>query len=199
MFTDGEIWCQTINYTLLACYSWKQNWKIASATDFMAFLVKALFQWNECSKNADISILSNFLAIFFDFFFDIEKFYQYYLRTKFQINWTIANKNYRICSPPPPPPPPAMPICKKPGLFRVNRYFFREKEWNAPFVLKYNFPFSLTKSKNNCSISKTTYFLSIETSDSVDITAPLNAHWPPFLKIADYCLKFTRPRHDLSK
>ena len=28
----------------------------------MVFLKKALFSWNECSKNADISILSNFLA-----------------------------------------------------------------------------------------------------------------------------------------
>ena len=34
----------------------------------MAFLVKALFPWNECSKNADISVLSNFLAIFFGIF-----------------------------------------------------------------------------------------------------------------------------------
>ena len=64
MFTDGKMWYQTINYNLLACYRWKQNWKITSVTDFMAFLVKALFWWNECSKIADISILSNFLAIF---------------------------------------------------------------------------------------------------------------------------------------
>ena len=34
----------------------------------MAFLVKALFRWNECSKNTDISVLSNFLAIVFEFF-----------------------------------------------------------------------------------------------------------------------------------
>ena len=35
----------------------------------MAFLVKkALFRWNECSKNADITVLSNFLEIFFKFF-----------------------------------------------------------------------------------------------------------------------------------
>ena len=34
----------------------------------MAFLVKALFRWNKCSKDADISILSNFLEIFFNFF-----------------------------------------------------------------------------------------------------------------------------------
>ena len=58
MFTDGQIWCQTISYSLLACYRWKQNWKITSATDFMAFLVKALFWWNECAKIVDISILT---------------------------------------------------------------------------------------------------------------------------------------------
>ena len=34
----------------------------------MAFLVKALCSLNECSKNADISILMNFLAIFSNFF-----------------------------------------------------------------------------------------------------------------------------------
>ena len=34
----------------------------------MAFLVKALFSWNECLKDADISILGNFLATFSSFF-----------------------------------------------------------------------------------------------------------------------------------
>ena len=34
----------------------------------MVFLAKAVFRWNESSKNADISILSNFLAFFSDFF-----------------------------------------------------------------------------------------------------------------------------------
>ena len=34
----------------------------------MPLLVKALFQWNECSKNVDISVVSNFLATFFEFF-----------------------------------------------------------------------------------------------------------------------------------
>ena len=93
MFTDGQIWCQTINYSLLACYSWKQNWKITSETDFMAFLVKALFRWNECSKNADISVLSNFLAIFFRILFSISRnFTKYYLHAKFQVNWTIQTE-----------------------------------------------------------------------------------------------------------
>ena len=33
-------------------------------TDFTSFLVKALFSENECSKNADVIILSNCLATF---------------------------------------------------------------------------------------------------------------------------------------
>ena len=49
---------------------------LLSVTDFMAFLEKALFQWNKTSKNADICILSNFLANFSNFFLHIEKFYQ---------------------------------------------------------------------------------------------------------------------------
>ena len=36
-FTDGKIGCQTINYNVLACYRSKQNQKITSATDFMAW------------------------------------------------------------------------------------------------------------------------------------------------------------------
>ena len=58
----------------------------------MAFLKKALFSWNECSKNVDISILSNFLN-FFPIFFPIErKFAKYYTHAKFQINWTIQTE-----------------------------------------------------------------------------------------------------------
>ena len=112
MFTDGKIWCQTINYSLLACYRWKQNWKITSITDSMAFLAKALFQWNKSSKNADISILSNFLVIFFSI---SRNFTQYYLHAKFQINRTIQTE---IC------PLPAIPICKKPTLYRVKTSLF---------------------------------------------------------------------------
>ena len=59
----------------------------------MAFLVKALFRWNVCSKNADISVLSNFLAIFFKYFSRYrEIFAKYYLHAKFQINWTIQTE-----------------------------------------------------------------------------------------------------------
>ena len=59
----------------------------------MAFLVKALFRWNECSKNADIGNLSNFLAIIFEFFFSIlRNFTKYYLLAEFQIHWTIQTE-----------------------------------------------------------------------------------------------------------
>ena len=98
-------WCQTINYNLLACYRWKQNWKITFATDFMAFLVKALFWWNECSKNADISILSNFMAIFQNFFSISRNFTKYHLHAKFQISWTIQTEITEGQNLPPPPPP----------------------------------------------------------------------------------------------
>ena len=75
----------------------------------MAFLAKALFRWNESSKNADISILSNFLAI-------SRNFTKYYLHTKFQVNWTIQTEiieGGRFCL-------SAIPIYKKPGLFGVK-------------------------------------------------------------------------------
>ena len=86
----------------------------------MAFLVKALFRWNESSKNADISIFKNFQAIFFGFFLHIEKFYQ--VLSAYQISGQLGHpsRNYRgrgggrFC------PPPAIPVCKKPGLFRVK-------------------------------------------------------------------------------
>ena len=85
----------------------------------MAFLVKALFSWNECWKNADISILSNFLAKFSNFLSISRNSAIYYLHAKFQINWTIQIEiteggGGRIC------PGLAIPICKKPGLFRVK-------------------------------------------------------------------------------
>ena len=84
----------------------------------MAFLVKALFLWNKYSKNADISVLSYFLAIFFEFFSPYRE----------MLPSTICMPNFRsigpftqklqgggrIC------PLPTIPYCKKPGLFRVN-------------------------------------------------------------------------------
>ena len=95
MFIDGEMWCHTINYSMLACYRWKQNWKITSVTDFMAFLAKALFRWNKSLKNADISILSNFLAIFFGFFLHIEKFYPVLSTCQISDQLDHPNRNYR--------------------------------------------------------------------------------------------------------
>ena len=88
----------------------------------MAFLVKALSRWNKCSKNADISILSNFLAIFSNFFLDIEKFYQVlYIHAKFKINWTIQTGITEGGGGGAESVPLAIPICKKPGLFRVEQ------------------------------------------------------------------------------
>ena len=112
MFTDEKIWCQTINYGLFACYRWRQNWKITSGADFMAFLVKALFRWNRCSKNTDI-ILSNFLAIFFKFF----------SRYREILPNTIYAPNFRLIEPSKQKLQRGGGggrICKKPGLFRVN-------------------------------------------------------------------------------
>ena len=71
-------------------------------------------------KNADISVLGNFLATFFDFFSISRNFSKYYPHAVFQINWTIQTEitevEGRIC----PPPRAAIPIYKKPGPFRVN-------------------------------------------------------------------------------
>ena len=68
-------------------------------------------------KNADISILSNFLAIFSNFFLISRNFAKYYLHAQFQINWTIQTEitegggvgGGRI-----------IPICIMPGLFRIK-------------------------------------------------------------------------------
>ena len=58
----------------------------------MAFLVKALFQWNECSKNDDISVLSNFQQ-FFQIFLSISRnFTKFYLHAKIQFNWAIQTE-----------------------------------------------------------------------------------------------------------
>ena len=77
----------------------------------MASLAKSLLRWNESSKNADISILSNFLAIFSDL--HMEKLYKVLSTCQISDQWDHANRKF--C-----PPPLAIPICKKPGLFRVK-------------------------------------------------------------------------------
>ena len=46
-------------------------------------------------KNADISILSNFLAIFINFFLDIEKFCQVLSTCQIPDQLDHSNKNYR--------------------------------------------------------------------------------------------------------
>ena len=84
---------------------------ITSATDVMAFLVKALFRWNECSKNTDISILSNFLAVFFEFF----------SRYREILPITIYIPNFRSIGPF-KQELQIIPICKNPGLFMVNSF-----------------------------------------------------------------------------
>ena len=61
----------------------------------MAFLVKALFLWKEYSINADISVLSNFLAFFSNFFLDIEKFYQVLFTCQIGHQLNHSNRNYR--------------------------------------------------------------------------------------------------------
>ena len=55
----------------------------------------------------------------------------------------------------------------------------RLKRLDAPFVLRYNFRLSLTKRSKKITVtfSKTLhFFFSIKTSNSVDITALVNAH-----------------------
>ena len=78
----------------------------------------------------------------FPIFFSISRnFTKYYLHAKFQINWTIQTEiteGVRIS------PPLAIPICKKPNLFRVkgfrlwslvNRHFFPKDKCS----LKYHY------------------------------------------------------------
>ena len=60
----------------------------------MAILVKDLFRWNEYSKNVDISVLSNFLVIFFDFFLHIEQFCQVLFTSQISDQLDHSNRNY---------------------------------------------------------------------------------------------------------
>ena len=46
-------------------------------------------------KNADISVLSNFLAIFFEFFLSVEKFYHVLSTLQIQVQLDHSNRNYR--------------------------------------------------------------------------------------------------------
>ena len=67
-------------------------------------------------KNANISILSNFLAIFLEFLSRYPELLQ--VHAKFQINWTIQTViTYGGGG------GGGIPICKKPGLFSVKKNF----------------------------------------------------------------------------
>ena len=69
-------------------------------------------------KNADMSVLSNFLAIF-SRYREILPSTTY--MPNFQINWTIQTE---ITEGAESAPSPAIPICKKPGLFEVKTAHF---------------------------------------------------------------------------
>ena len=76
----------------------------------MVFLVKALFRWNKSLKNDDISILNNFLAIFFGFFLYIEKFCQ--VLSTCQITEGAESL--------PPPPPSHTNLQTRPACLGLN-------------------------------------------------------------------------------
>ena len=90
----------------------KQNWNITSGTDFMAFLVKALVSWNECYQH--------FEQLFGTFFQIVSSQYREILpSTIYMLNLNQLDhpdRNYRGDN----LPSLAIPICKKPGLFRVK-------------------------------------------------------------------------------
>ena len=89
----------------------------------MAFLAKTLFRWNESSKNADISILSNLLAIFSDFFLHIEKFYQ--VLSTCQISGQLETEitGGQIL----PPPPRPCQFAKSPACLGLKRVQVQDK------------------------------------------------------------------------
>ena len=108
MFTDLKISCQTINYSLLACHR------------FCGISCECPVLMERVLKNADISVLSNFLAIFFEFFSPYREILQSTIcMPNFRSTGPSKQKlqmGGRIC------PLPTIPICKKPGLFRVNSF-----------------------------------------------------------------------------
>ena len=84
----------------------------------MAFLVKALFRWNKSLKNADISVLRNFLASFSIFFSISRNVTKYYL-PNFRSIGPFKQKSRGGGG------GGGSRICKKPGLFRVNSIWFQ--------------------------------------------------------------------------
>ena len=68
-------------------------------------------------RNADISILSNLLAIFWQLFSRYREIYQVLSAWQISDQLDNSNRNYREGQ---NLPSPAIPISKKPGLFRVK-------------------------------------------------------------------------------
>ena len=60
------------------------------------FITSKIVQLAKKAKNADISVLSNFLAIFFKFFLYIEKFYQVLSTCQISDQLDHSNRNYRL-------------------------------------------------------------------------------------------------------
>ena len=90
----------------------------------MGFLLEALFWWNDCSKNANISNLSNFLAIFSNSFLDIEKFYQVLSTCQISDQLDYSNRNYRGKNLRPTTTTSAIPICKSLACLGLMRLQF---------------------------------------------------------------------------
>ena len=67
--------------------------------------------------SADLSILSIFVTNFSNIFRNIETFSQIQSRYQALSQLDHLNRNYREIY-----PPMVIPICKKPGLFRVNNF-----------------------------------------------------------------------------
>ena len=71
----------------------------------MAFLVEALFSWNECWKHTDISILSNFLATYFQFFSQCREILPNTAYVPSSSQFDHSNRNYGGGGQNPPPWP----------------------------------------------------------------------------------------------
>ena len=67
-----------------------------SARSGFYFITSKIVQLAKKAENADISVLSNFLAIFFKFFLYIEKFYQVLSTCQISDQLDHSNRNYRL-------------------------------------------------------------------------------------------------------
>ena len=75
-FTEGQIWHKTINWNLLVCYRWKQNWNITSGTNFMTFLGRPYFHETSARKMTISAFWATSWKFFSIFFLNIDKFCQ---------------------------------------------------------------------------------------------------------------------------